>query len=276
MEAYDMNQIERLNRQCLDMKLKALEMALSAGSFGAHIGGAFSIMEILACLFEVANIKPDDDSRDRIILSKGHSALSLYTILWQYGYIDEQELMTYDRNGTSLHGHPNRDISKKLEFSAGSLGLGLSYSVGVSIACKKKGIHNSVYAIVGDGECDEGIIWEAAQTASQYHLANLTVIVDNNAYQLDGMTKEVISQENIADKFKSFGFDVRTVDGHDIEALLKVLPVKSDRPRAIIANTVKAHGISFLENNKLSHQCSLTKKKYQQAVDDIMKSYGLE
>lgn len=271
-----MDMIERLNKQCLDMKLKALDMALLAGSFGAHIGGAFSIMEIMACLYEVANIKPDNNSRDRIILSKGHSALSLYTILWQHGYINEEDLTTYDQNGTHLHGHPNRNIRRKLEFSAGSLGLGLSYAVGVSMACKKKGINNTIYAIVGDGECDEGIIWEAAQTASQYHLENLTIIIDKNDYQLDGATKEVMSQEQIAEKFKSFGFDVHTVDGHDIESLLKVLPIKSDKPRAIIANTIKAHGISFLENNKLSHQCNLTKKKYQQAVDDIKKSYGLE
>lgn len=272
-----MNQIERLNKQCLDMKLKALDMALLAGSFGAHIGGAFSIMEIMACLYEVANVKPIDDTRDRIILSKGHSALSLYTVLWKQGYIEAEELMTYDQNGTSFHGHPNRNINRRLEFSAGSLGLGLSYAVGVSIACKKKGLDNRVYTVVGDGECDEGIIWEAAQTAAQYNLWNLTIIVDNNGYQLDGETKEVMSQEQIADKFKSFGFDVCMVDGHDIEALLKILPTQSEKPRAIIANTIKAHGISFLENNKLSHHCSLTKKKYQQAVDDIMKSYyGLE
>lgn len=276
MEACDMNQVERLNRQCLDMKFKALDMALLSGSFGAHIGGAFSSMEIMACLYEVANVKPIDEARDRIILSKGHSALSLYTVLWQQGYIKEDELMTFDQNGTSFHVHPNKDINRGLEFPAGSLGLGLSYAVGISIACKKKGFHNMVYAIVGDGECDEGIIWEAAQTAAQYNLGNLTVIVDNNGYQVDGATRDVINQEQIADKFKAFGFDVCMVDGHDVESLLKILPVKSEKPRAIIANTIKAHGISFLENNKLSHHCSLTKKKYQQAVDDIKKNYGLE
>lgn len=271
-----MTQIERLKKQCLEMKLKALEMALLSGSFGAHIGGAFSSMEIMAALYEIANITPQDQTRDRIIMSKGHSALSLYTVLWQKEYISEDILMSYDQNGTLLHGHPNRDISKRLEFPAGSLGLGLSYAVGVSLACKKKGIDNTVYCIVGDGECDEGIIWEACQSASQYDLVNLTVIVDNNGYQLDGATKEVICQDKIADKFEAFGFDVTVINGHDIDKLLKVLSVKSTKPRAIIANTIKAHGISFLENNKLSHHCSLTKKKYQQAVEDIRKSYGLE
>lgn len=271
-----MERTQRLKTQCLEMKMKALDMALLSGSFGAHIGGAFSSMEIMAALLEVSNIAPEDKTRDRIIMSKGHSALSLYTGLWQKGYISESELMTYDQNGTLLHGHPNRDIAKRLEFPSGSLGLGVSYSVGVALACRKKSIDNTIYCIVGDGECDEGIVWEAIQFASHNHLTNLTIIVDNNGYQLDGPTKEVMNQGNIADKFSAFGFDVAVVDGHGIDSLLNVLSLKSNKPRAIIANTIKAHGISFLENNKLSHHCSLTKKKYQQAVEDIRRSYGLE
>lgn len=271
-----MNQIERLQKQCLDMKLRALEMALASGSFGSHIGGAFSSIELLACLFEIGNIRFNKENRDRIIISKGHSVLSLYTALWQKGLISDDDLGSYDQNGTHFHGHPNRDLSRGIEFSAGSLGLGISYAVGVATACKKKYLCNQVYCIVGDGECDEGIVWEAIQTATQLNLENLTIIVDNNRYQLDGSTAEIMNQSNIADKFKAFGFDVAEVDGHDIETLLKVLPVKSAKPRAIIANTVKANGISFLENNKLSHHCSLTKKKYQQAVEDIRRSYGLE
>ncbi len=271
-----MNQIERLQKQCLDMKLKALDMTLASGGFGSHIGGAFSSMELLATLFEVANILPGEENRDRIIISKGHSVLSLYTVLWQKALLSEEELLTYDQNGTHFHGHPNRNLSKGIEFSAGSLGLGISYAVGVAIACKKKRLNNSVYCIIGDGECDEGIVWEAAQTASHYLLGNLTLIIDNNHYQLDGSTAEVMDQSRIVEKFKAFGFDVTEVDGHDIEALLNTLPVRKECPRAIIANTIKAHGISFLENNKQSHHCSLTRKKHQQAVEDIRKSYGLE
>lgn len=271
-----MSQIDRLQKQCLDMKLKALEMALSSGSFGSHIGGAFSSMELLACLFEIGKIHPFEEDRDRIIISKGHSVLSLYTALWQNGLLSEDNLGSYDQNGTHFHGHPNRDLSLGIEFSAGSLGLGLSYAVGVATACKRKNLRNQIYCIVGDGECDEGIVWEAIQTASQLNLDNLTIIVDSNQYQLDGPTIEIMNQSQIADKFKAFGFDVSEVNGHDIETLLEVLPIKSDKPRAIIANTIKAHGISFLENNKMSHHCSLTKKKYLQAVEDIRKSYGLE
>lgn len=276
MEDYKMNQVERLQKECLSMKLKALDMALASGSFGSHIGGAFSSMEILASVYDFANINPEDAQRDRIIISKGHSVLSLYTNLWTKGLISEDELATYDQNGTRFHGHPNRNLSKGIEFSAGSLGLGISYATGVALACKKKEFRNRVYCIIGDGECDEGIVWEAAQTACHYNLNNLIVIVDNNRYQLDGSTTEVMNQGNIAEKFKAFGFDATVVDGHDIEALLNVLQKKSDHPQVIIANTIKAHGISFLENNKQSHHCSLTKKKYLQAIDDIRKSYGLE
>lgn len=268
--------IGKLESQCFNMKIKALEMALSSGSFGSHIGGAFSSMELILSLLEIANLSPNNELRDRIILSKGHSVLSLYTGLWQKEYITEDDLATYDTNGTSFHGHPTRNLKNGIEFSSGSLGLGLSYSVGVALACKKKGINNTIFCLIGDGECDEGIVWEALQTASQYVLDNLIVIVDYNKYQLDGETEGIISQQQIADKFAAFGFEVEEVDGHNIEQLLSILPKKSDKPRAIIANTVKAHGISFLENTKQSHQCSLTKKKYQQAVEDIKKSYGLE
>lgn len=271
-----MTQIEKLTRQCYAMKLKALDMALASGSFGSHIGGAFSSMELLSCLFEIANIDPIRNDRDRVIISKGHAVLSLYTALWQRGYITDEELKTYDQNGTSFHGHPNRNLNKGIEFSSGSLGLGLSYAVGIALACKKKELNNTVFSIIGDGECDEGIIWEATQTASQYKLNNLTIIVDNNRYQLDGITVEIIDQSHLAEKFKAFGFDVVEIDGHDISSLLQTIPIKTEHPRVIIANTVKAHGISFLENNKLSHHCSLTKKKYLQAVDDIKSSYGLD
>lgn len=277
MEVYDMEKIEKLRKQCLNMKLKSLEMSLNAGSFGAHIGGAFSVMEILAALYEVANI-PDGEfpERDRVILSKGHGALALYTALWQKGFISEAELATYDTPATNFHGHPHKNSKYCIEMSTGSLGLGFSYAVGVALANKKNENHGKVFVIIGDGECDEGMIWESAMSAVHFGLNNLTVIVDANKYQLDGEIKEVMNNGSLADKFSSFGFDVKEVNGHDIETLLKVFASKSDKPTAIIAHTVKANGISFLENNKLSHQCSLTKKKYEQAVNEIKEAYGME
>lgn len=272
-----MTHIDELRQQCCCMKLKALEIALNSGAFGAHIGGSFSCMEILAALYEIANIPNGKDvTRDRVILSKGHAALALYTALHNKGFISETELETFDTAGTKFHGHPHRNAEYAIDASTGSLGLGMSYAVGTAISCKKRGYGNRVFAILGDGECDEGIVWEAAMSAAHYGLDNLTVIVDANGYQLDGETKAVMNNAGLGDKFKSFGFEVEDVDGHDIARLLEALGKRHDRPNAIIARTVKAHGISFLENNKLSHQCSLSAKKYNQAVQEIKEAYGLE
>ncbi|MCF0220119.1 MAG: transketolase [Muribaculaceae bacterium] len=262
-------------KECLTMKLKALEMALSTGSNGSHIGGGFSAMEILAALYSVANVKDmNSEARDRIIVSKGHGVLALYTALWQHGFITEEELLTFDTNGTKFHGHAHRRIEKGIEFSGGSLGLGISYAVGVAMACKRKGLNNKVYVLVGDGECDEGIVWEALMSISHHKLDNIVVIVDRNKYQLDGPVAEIMNNASLEAKFEAFGFNVDVVDGHNIDQLLEAYKKDCEGPRAIIADTVKAHGISFLENNKMSHHCSLTKKKYEAAVEEIKNAYG--
>ena len=267
-------QIQRLEQQCFEMKLKALEMA-HGSSFGAHIGGGFSAMEIMTALYEVAKIPSmKNEARDRIIMSKGHGVLAQYTALWKKGYITEEELDTFEKDGTQFHGHPHRNIEKGLEFSGGSLGLGLSYAVGVAKACKMKGLNNTIYVILGDGEMDEGIVWESFMSIVHFHLDNIVIIVDRNGYQLDGPTDEIMGLNSIENKLTAFGFDVESLDGHSIETLLEVLPKKSGKSRAIVANTVKAHGISFLENNKMSHQTVLTKKKYEQAVAEIKEAYG--
>lgn len=265
--------IKRLEQQCYEMKLKALELAQST-SFGAHIGGGFSAMEIMTALYDVANISSmDDPSRDRIIMSKGHGVLALYTALWKKGYISDEELATFETDGTQFHGHAHKNTEKGIEFSGGSLGLGLSYAVGVAKACKMKGYDNTIYVILGDGEMDEGIVWESLMSINHFKLDNMVIIVDKNSYQLDGPTEEIMGLSSIEKKMEAFGLDVETVDGHSIEELLKVLPKTTVKPRAIVANTIKAHGISFLENNKVSHQCVLTKKKYEQAVEEIKSAY---
>ena len=266
-------QIKRLEQQCYEMKLKALELAQST-SFGAHVGGGFSAMEIMTALYHVANIPSlQDASRDRIIMSKAHGVLALYTALWKIGYITEDELSTFETDGTLFHGHPHRNLQKGIEFSGGSLGLGISYAVGVAKACKMKGINNTIYVLLGDGEMDEGIVWESIMSISHFNLDNIVVIVDKNGYQLDGPIDEIMGLDSIEKKLEAFGFDVDTVDGHSIAALMSVLPKKNGKPRAIVANTIKAHGISFLVNNKISHQCVLTKKKYEQAVEEIKNAY---
>lgn len=266
-------QIKRLERQCYEIKLKALDMAQST-SFGAHIGGGFSSMEILTALYEVVNISSmKDPSRDRVIVSKGHGVLALYTVLWKKGYVSGEELATFETDGTQFHGHAHKNIEKGIEFSGGSLGLGLSYAVGVAKACKMKGYDNTIYVILGDGEMDEGIVWESLMSITHFNLDNMVIIVDKNGYQLDGPTDEIMGLSSIDKKLEAFGLDVETVNGHSIEELITVLPKKTGKPRAVVANTIKAHGISFLENNKMSHQCVLTKKKYEQAVEEIKSAY---
>lgn len=268
-----MKTVEQITWEIYEMKLKALDMALST-SFGAHIGGGFSAMEIMRCLYEVANIPSmRDESRDRIILSKGHGVLALYTALWKKGLMTEDDLATFETDGTKFHGHAHRNLDQGIEFSGGSLGLGISYAVGVAKACKDKGLGNRIYVILGDGEMDEGIVWEALMAISNFGLNNVTIIVDRNQYQLDGPTTDVMNLLSIEDKLKAFGYDVETVDGHSIPALMNTIGKVSDRPRAIVANTIKANGISFLMNNKVSHQCVLPKKKYELAVEEIKQAY---
>lgn len=266
--------LNKLTEQCYDMKVKALEMALSTGGNGSHIGGAFSAMEMFATLYEVANVGMDDPDRDRIIVSKGHCVLAYYTALWQKGLMSNDELATFDQNGTRFHGHPHRRLQNGIEFSGGSLGLGLSYAVGVALACKKRGLNSRVYVIVGDGECDEGIVWESLMSIKNYGLDNVTVIVDCNKFQLDGPTEEVMNQYSLRDKLAAFGMDVDVVNGHSIEQLYASLFKDVAGPRAIIAETVKANGISFLVNNKASHHTALSPKKYNQALEEIKQAYG--
>lgn len=271
-----MNSEEQITKDIYEMKLKALDMAAST-SFGAHIGGGLSAMEIMRCLYEVANIPSmQDEHRDRIILSKGHGVLALYTALWKKGLITEEELATFETNGTGFHGHAHRNLDKGIEFSGGSLGLGISYAVGVAKACKNKELSNRIFVVLGDGEMDEGIVWEALMSIVNFGLNNVTLIVDQNHYQLDGPTNEIMNLFSIEEKLKSFGYDVETVDGHSVQDLLIMLDKSSNKPRAIVANTIKGNGISFLENNKISHQCVLPRKKYEIAVEEIKKAYDGE
>lgn len=256
-----------------EMKLKALELAYGTGSNGSHIGGGFSAMEIYSVLYSgMLNINPsnsNEETRDRIIASKGHGVLAHYTALWKAGFISDDELATFDKNGTNFYGHTKRDLKHGLEFSAGSLSLGLSFAVGVALSCKKKNLENRVIVIIGDGECDEGLVWESLMSASNFGLNNLTVILDRNGYQLDGPTCEIMNHASLERKFEAFGFAVETVNGHDCEALSKAIGKRYNTPNVIIADTIKANGISFLMNNKMSHMCPLTSKQYEQALNDI-------
>lgn len=268
--------IEQLENNCFQMKLRALEMT-QGSTFGSHIGGGFSAMEIMAAIYAVANIPSmEDPGRDRVIVSKGHCTLAYFTALWKRGFLSDEDLASFEKDGSPYYAHASRNLEKGIEFSGGSLGLGVSFAIGVARACKDRNLGNRIFVVAGDGELNEGIVWEALMSASKMKLDNLTIIVDKNDYQVDGPTEDVMDMSPLEEKFASFGFETKTVDGHCLGELVSCLSGQAHSPRVIIAKTVKAHGILFLENNKMSHHCTLARKKYEQAVQEIKTAYGAE
>ena len=259
------------------MRLKALEMAYKSGKNGAHLGGGLSAIEILATLYhnilQVDSTNPFDDNRDRLIVSKGHCVLAYYTALYEKGFLRDEDLEQFEKNGYHWHGHAMRDLAHGIEFHGGSLSMGMSFAVGEALACKAKGLKSRVFVLIGDGECDEGLIWEAAMSAAHNKLDNLCVIVDRNRLQYDGETVEVLNTDSLAEKFQAFGFDVVEVDGHDCEALAGVfsnqLSVVNGKPHCVIANTIKGKGVSFMENDKTWHHHTLNETQYSQAREEV-------
>lgn len=257
-------------QNCLNLRKRIVDLAFKAGKNGSHLGGCLSLVEILEAVFSIYKRDEDDlENRDRLILSKGHGALALYCALEQKGFLTTDEIETFESNGTDYFAHAKRNVSKGVEFSGGSLSLGLSYAVGVALACKAKGLHNRIYTIVGDGECDEGLVWESLMAASKYQLDNLVVIVDCNGLQSDGFTKDVMDTSQLSEKFTAFGFEVEVVDGHDVDALTTVLRKRGNLPHAIIAQTVKGKGLSFVENNPKWHHGVLTQALLDQAKEEL-------
>ncbi len=241
-----------------------------------HPGGALSIVDILTVLyFNQMNINPEEpknENRDRFVLSKGHASAALYATLAERGFFSVNELKNFRKLGSMLQGHPDMKHIPGVDMTTGSLGQGLSAANGMAMMSKldKKGIR--VYTILGDGEIEEGQIWEAAMTASQYRLDNLCVIVDNNNLQIDGELKKVMSSYPIDKKFESFGFVVFNVDGNNIEELIKVFEsakLIKGKPVAIIAKTVKGKGISFMENKAEWHGKAPSEEEYKQAIKEL-------
>ena len=256
------------------LRRRILELTFGVGPSGTHLGAALSVVEILTYLYctklnmTKQNLKTKE--RNRFILSKGHSALALFTILEHLGFIRNEKLNTFEKNGSSYYAHAKRDLSEAIEFSGGSLSLGLSFAVGVALTLKKENIKNDVYVLVGDGECDEGLIWESLMSASHYNLTNLNLIVDFNNLQSDGYTKEVMDKSTLGKKIESFGFNVQETDGHNFDKLDKCFLQKdSSKPNAIIAYTVKGKGVSFMENSPDWHHGHLTEEQYQSALSEL-------
>ena len=269
--------IENIKSFTLKVRKNILEMAAAAGASSAHFGGALSIAEIVSTLFayqmKVDKKNPNWEERDRFILSKGHACLAYYAALCEIGYISKEELKTFEKNDTNLLGHPVINRKLGIEFSNGSLGMGLSLGIGVAISSKKKKKKFNVYVVIGDGECNEGSIWEAAMAAPNFKLDNLYAIIDKNNFQQTGSNKEIMCVESLKDKWSSFGWHTVELDGHNIKELYNFFndSSKINKPKAIIANTIKGKGFSFSENNNDWHHSILTKSFYDKALKELIK-----
>mgnify|MGYP006105392537 CR=1 FL=1 len=261
----------------LNIRKNILEMALAAGASSSHFGGALSITEIISVLFaDQMKIKKDNpkyEGRDRFILSKGHACLAYYAALSEVGYISKEELKTFEKDDSNLLGHPviNRDLG--IDFSNGSLGMGLALGIGVALALKKRKKDINVYVVLGDGECNEGSVWEAAMAAPNFKLNNLYAIVDKNNFQQTGSNKDIMDNPNLKEKWSSFGWNTKEVDGHNINELLSFFEEGRtiDKPKALIANTIKGKGFSFSENNNDWHHSVLTKSLYEKGLQELIK-----
>jgi len=251
-----------------------LEMALSAGANSSHFGGALSVADIISTLFSYKmkfdQKNPKSEDRDRFILSKGHACLAYYAALCEIGFIKKDDLKTFEKNDSDLLGHPVRNVELGIEFSNGSLGMGLSLGIGVAISLKKKNKANNVFVIMGDGECNEGSVWEALMAAPNFNLGNLNLIIDRNNFQQTGDNKTIMDLGNLKNKVESFGWSTTEIDGHNINEIYNYFKnIDNNKPNALIANTIKGKGFSFSENNNTWHHSILTKELYDKALSEI-------
>lgn len=244
-----------------------------------HPGGSLSCADILTYLYFVEmNVDPEnpkDEDRDRFVLSKGHAAPALYATLAEKGYFPKEDLLTLRKLGSYLQGHPDMKRIPGVDMSSGSLGQGISAAVGMALAARIRGKDYRTYTILGDGELQEGQVWEASMFASSRKLDNLVVIVDNNGLQIDGDIAKVCSPYPINEKFKAFGFHVIEIDGHDFDQIETAFPEAKQTkgmPTAIIAKTIKGKGVSFMENQAGWHGKATNEEEYKIAMEDLEKA----
>ena len=241
-----------------------------------HPGGSLSAADLFTYLyFKELNVDPANpkcEDRDRFVLSKGHTAPGLYAALALRGFFPVEDLLMLRKVGSYLQGHPNMNSVPGVDMSTGSLGQGISTACGMALAAKVKGKSNRVYTLLGDGEIQEGQVWEACMLASHYKLDNLCVIIDNNGLQIDGDIAKVMSPYPIVDKLEAFGFHTQAIDGHDLEAIgaaLDTAKTIKGRPCAIVMKTVKGKGVSFMENNAGWHGVAPNDEQYEQAMSEL-------
>ena len=271
MKITDVTALEKI---AVQVRKGIIEEVYSAKS--GHPGGSLSCADILTVLyFNQMNIdeeKPNDPNRDRLVLSKGHASPALYSVLAEKGYFEKENLKTFRKIGSNLQGHPDMNKVPGVDMTTGSLGQGLSAAVGMAIASKMNKAGCKIYCLLGDGEIEEGQIWEAAMSASKNKLDNLCVILDNNNLQIDGEIDKVGGMNNITEKFLSFGFNVIHIDGHNISSIIDAITTAKQtkgKPSIIIAKTIKGKGVSFMENKGGWHGKAPSEDEYNMAIADL-------
>jgi len=266
--------IQAVSSKALTLRQDIIRMLGESGS--GHTGGSLSSADIVACLYfwemNIDPLQPRAADRDRFVLSKGHAAPLLYAALAERGYFPKSELLRLRKLGSPLQGHPDMRKVAGVDASTGSLGQGVSWAVGMALAAKMDGLDFRVYTLLGDGEIEEGLVWEAVMAAHHYKLDNLVAFLDHNGLQIDGPTCEVMSPEPVADKFRAFGWETLRVDGHDhrqiMEALNKARTI-AGRPTIIIADTVKGKGCSFMENKVEWHGTAPNREQTSNALAEL-------
>jgi len=274
------NELSKLEKTANEIRISILSMIYNAQS--GHLGGNLSAVELILTLYKKVlkhdkawKKSKDFQNRDRFVLSKGHASAVLYCVLAEEGYFDKKDLMTFRKFGSKLQGHPSSIMLDGIEVSTGSLGQGLSIACGIALGMKLDKIDSFVYAYLGDGEIQEGQIYEAMMNAGHNRLNNLIAIVDRNGYQIDGHTECIKAVQPIDKKFQSFGWQTLEVDGHNIERILetydkaKEIAISHKKPVAIIANTVKGKGVSFMENTSTWHGKAPNKEQFEAALKEL-------
>lgn len=266
-------QTKKLNKLAVKTRQLRQDIISMLGEAGSgHPGGSLSAVEILSVLYYELMENHGSNNGDKFILSKGHAAPALYTILADKGYFDRKELLTLRQLGSILQGHPDMKKTPGVDFSTGSLGQGLSAANGMAIASKYMDLDRTIYVLLGDGELQEGQIWEAVMTAYHRRLDNLIAYVDYNGLQIDGSCEEVKSLDNIEDKFAAFGWAVFTIDGHDLEKIIKTTYQARDieeKPAVIVCNTIKGKGVSFMEDKVSWHGQAPNKEQVSIALKEL-------
>ena len=269
-----LNEKKQLQLTACKVRMGVIES--THGAKAGHPGGSLSAAEVFTYLyFKEMNVDPANpkwEGRDRFVLSKGHTAPGLYATLAHRGYFPVEDLKTLRKIDSYLQGHPNMNMVPGVDMSTGSLGQGISVAVGMALAAKKTGKNNRVYSLLGDGEIQEGQVWEACMAAAHYKLDNLCIIVDNNGLQIDGNIKDVMSPYPIVDKLDAFGFRTLAIDGHDFDAIeeaFNTAKATKGMPTAIVITSVKGKGVSFMENDAGWHGKAPNDAEYEQAMAEL-------